>query len=230
MTIAEFTDDMSLAVPWSDSEVEVGVSVKILMMAFRELKTKIHEYADLTVPYAPRISLASYKIKDFVEVRRATTPPGLGVGAPSGNVFTALAGMAPIGGTSVIQPYLDYYTETMLVQTTKNTISQDLQCSYDEQNKLLYVSSNLPRPGAITITYIPAYDDPSEIKTDFWQDILRKLAIAHLKVYVGQKRSKMTIPGSPVQLNGTAILQEGLTELKELREYMVTNNNPLKIK
>jgi hypothetical protein len=55
-------------------------------------------------------------------------------------------------------------------------------------------------------------------------------AVAHLKVYVGQKRSKMTIPGSPVQLNGSAILNEGLTELKELREFMVTHNNPIKIK
>ena len=230
MTVAEFTDDMSLAVPWSDTEVESGVDVKILMSAFRELKSKIHEYADLTVRYASRISLADYKVKDFVEVRRAVTPPGLGMGAPSGNVFASMAGMVPIGGTAIIQPYLDYYTQSMLVQSIKNTIAQDLQYSYDEQNKLLYISANLPYPTHVTVTYIPNYDDPSEIKTDYWRNLLKQLAVAHLKVYVGQKRSKMTIPGSPVQLNGSEILNEGLTELKELREFMVTHNNPIKIK
>lgn len=230
LTQAEYLDDMHLAVPWSESELEPGTDVKILMMAFRELKRHIHEYAQLTVPYMQRISLKKYRVKDFLEVRRATTPPGLGVGSPSGSVFASLAGMVPIGGTSIIQPYLDYYTETMLVQTIKNTVSTDLQYNYDEQNQLLYLSANLPYPAQVTITYIPDYKGPEDVKTSYWQDWLRRLAIAHLKIYVGQKRSKMKIPNSPVQLNGDAILQEGLTELKEIREFMAQNNTPLLIK
>lgn len=230
ITQAEYLDDMHLAVPWTESELEPGVDVKILNMAFRELKRHIHEYAQLTVNYAQRISLKNYQIKDFIDVRRTLTPPGLGVGSPSGSVFAALAGMAPISGTSVIQPYLDYYTETMLVQTIKNTISTDLQYNYDEQNKLLYVASNLPYPAQVTITYIPDYSGPEDIKTSYWQDWLRRLAIAHLKIYVGQKRSKMKIPGSPVQLNGDAILAEGREELKEIREFLAQNNTPLLIR
>lgn len=230
VTIHEYLDDMRLAVPWSEPELADGVDVKILMMAFRELKRYIHEYADLTVNFAQRISLKDYKVKDFIEVRRAATPPGLGVGSPTGSVFSALAGIVPIGGSAVIQPYLDYYTETMLVQNIKNTISKDLQYAFDEQNQILYLSSNLPHPTQVTITYIPYYDDPSEIKTAYWQDWMRRLAIAHLKVYVGEKRSKMRIPNSPVQLNGDALLSEGRDELKEIREYLSQNNTPLKIR
>lgn len=230
VTNHEYLDDMHIAVPWTEEEVAEGIDVKILMMAFRELRRYIHEYADLTVNYAQRISLKDYKVKDFLEVRRATTPPGLGVGSPTGSVFASLAGMVPIGGSMVVQPYLDYYTETMLVQNIKNTISHDLQYSWDEQNQLLYISSNLPYPAQVTITYIPYYDDPSEIKTTYWQDWLRRLAIAHFKIYVGEKRSKMRIPNSPVQLNGDALLSEGREELKEIREYLVQNNTPLKIR
>lgn len=230
VTKHEYLDDMHLAVPWTEAEVEDGVDVKILMMAFRELKRHIHEYADLTVAYQQRISLKEYKVKDFIEVRRATTPPGLGVGSPTGSVFAALAGMVPIGGTAVVQPYLDYYAETMLVQTIKNTISKDLQYSYDEQNQLLYLSSNLPYPAAVTITYIPDYEDPADIKTSFWQDMMRKLAIAHFKIYVGQKRSKMKLPNSPVQLNGDDLLAQGREELQACRDFFQQNNTPIKIR
>lgn len=230
VTVPQYLDDMHIAVPWSDIELDNGDDVKILMMAFRELRRYIHEYADLTVNYAQRISLKNYKVKDFLEVRRATTPPGLGVGSPTGSVFASLAGMVPIGGSMVVQPYLDYYTETMLVQNIKNTISKDLQYSWDEQNKFLYVSSNLPYPAQITITYIPDYEDPADIKTAYWQDWMRRLAIAHLKIYVGEKRSKMKLPGSPVQLNGDTLLAEGREELKEIRDYLSENNTPLKIR
>lgn len=230
LTQAEYLDDMRIAVPWIDLEVEDGMDVKILRMAFRELRRHIHEYAELTVAYRQRISLKDYHVKDFLEVRRATTPPGLGVGSPTGSVFASLAGMVPIGGSQVVQPYLDYYTETMLVQTIKNTISKDLQYTYDEQNQVLYLSSNLPYPAQVTITYIPEYEGPEDIKTSYWQDIMRRLAIAHLKCYVGEKRSKMKIPGSPVQLNGDAILEEGREELKAIRDFLAENNTPLKIR
>lgn len=230
ITQQEYLDDMRIAVPWSELELEPGVDVKILLMAFRELRRYIHEFADLTVSYAQRISLKDYPIREFLEVRRATTPPGLGVGSPTGSVFASLAGMVPLGGSAVVQPYLDYYTETMLVQTIKNTISKDLQYSYDEQNKLLYLSCNLPYPAQVTITFIPEYEGPEDIKTAYWQDWMRRLAIAHLKIYVGQKRSKMKIPGSPVQLNGDTILAEGLKELEEARAHLVDNNNPIKIR
>ena len=50
-TIQEYLDDMHLEVPWTAQEVNDGDDMKILMKAFRELKEKLHEYADLTVPY-----------------------------------------------------------------------------------------------------------------------------------------------------------------------------------
>ena len=138
--------------------------------------------------------------------------------------------MTAVSSTQSYDAYFDYYVQTMLVQNIKNSISTDLQFMYDEQNKLLYVSANTPYPVYITLTYIADYDDPSELKTSYWQDWMRRLAIAHFKVFVGQKRSKMKIQNSPVQLNGEELLQEGLNELKEIREYLAQNNTPIKIK
>jgi hypothetical protein len=68
------------------------------------------------------------------------------------------------------------------------------------------------------------------LEVPFYFHIGCRLAIAHYKIYVGQKRSKMKIPGSPVQLNGEQLLAEGREELKEAREYLAANNTPIKIK
>ena len=226
-TVQEYLDDMHMAVPWTEEEAKNGEDMKILMYAFRELKRNLHEYADLTVPYRERISVKDLKVKDFISVRRANVPAGLNVDNSSiGNVFTSLAGMAAVPNSSAYRTYFDYYVQTMLVQQIKNTVSEDLQYLYDQQNQYLYVSANLPKPTYVTITYFPEYDDPSELKTSFAQDWMRRLAIAHFKIYVGEKRSKVKIPGSPVQLNGTELLNEGREELQEKRDYLGKNNTP----
>lgn len=226
-TIQEYLDDMHMAVPWTEEEAKSGEDMKILMYAFRELKRNLHEYADLTVPYRERISVKDLKVKDFINVRRANVPAGLSVDNSSvGNVFSSLAGMAAVPNTSMYQTYFNYYVQTMLCQQLKNTVSEDLQYHYDHQNQYLYVSANVPKPVYVTISYFPEYDDPSELKTSFAQDWMRRLAIAHFKIYVGEKRSKVKIPGSPVQLNGTELLTEGREELQEIREYLGKNNTP----
>lgn len=226
-TIQEYLDDMHMAVPWTEAEAKGGDDMKVLMYAFRELKRNLHEYADLTVPYRQRISVADLKVKDFLCVRRASVPAGLNVDNTSvGNVFTSLAGMAAVPNSTAYHTYFDYYVQLMLVQQLKNTVSEDLQYQYDQQNQCLYVAANVPKPLYVTITYIPDYDDPSELKTSFAQDWMRRLAIAHFKIYVGEKRSKIRLPNSPAQLNGTELLTEGREELQEIREYLGKNNTP----
>lgn len=233
-TIHEYLDDMHLAVPWTEAEASNGEDEKILFMAFRELKRHIHEYATLTVPFANRISLKDYKVKEFLEIRRAQTPANLGSYTTGGSIFSSLAGMIPFSGastsSSILDSYVNYYTEAMLIQSIKNTISRDLAYQWDEQNELLYLSANAPHPDYVTITYIPRYESPDDIKTAYWQDWMRRLAIAHFKIYVGQKRSKMSISSSPVQLNGETILSEGREELAEIRQYLSENNNTVKIR
>lgn len=226
-TIQEYLDDMHLEVPWTENELEPGTDMKLLMKAFRVLKEKLHEYVDLTVPYRERISVQDLKVKDFISVRRANVPAGLNVDNTSvGNVFTALAGMSAIPTSGAYRTYFDRYVQLMLCQTLKNTVSEDLQYVYDQQNKFLYVAANVPKPVYVTITYIPEYDDPSELKTSFSQNQLRKLAVAFMKIHVGTKRSKVNLPNSPVQLDGKEMLQQGLTELKDEMNYLEKNNTP----
>lgn len=226
-TIQEYLDDMRMEVPWTEAELNDGDDMKLLMKAFRELKEKLHEYADVTVPYRERISVSNLKVKDFISVRRAQVPAGLNVDNTSvGNVFTALAGMSAVPNSGAYHAYFDRYVQLMLCQQLKNTVSEDLQYFYDTQNQCLYIAANVPKPTYVTITYVPEYDDPSELKTSFAQNQLRKLAVAYMKIYVGGKRRKVKLPGSPVQLDGEALLSEGLEELKETREYLSHNNTP----
>lgn len=226
-TIQEYLDDMHLEVPWTAQEVKEGDDMKILMKAFRELKEKLHEYADLTVPYKSRIWVGNLKVKDFISVRRAEVPAGLNVDNSSvGNVFTALAGMSAVPNSGAYSAYFNRYVQLMLVQQIKNAVSEDLQYFYDQQNQYLYVAANVPKPTYVTVTYLPEYDDPSELKTSFAQSQLRKLAVAYMKIYVGSKRRKVKLPNSPVQLDGEQLLAEGLEELKAEREYLVQNNTP----
>lgn len=226
-TIQEYIDDMRLEVPWTDAEVKDGDDIRILMKAFRELKEKLHEYVDVTVPYRERIPVGDLKVQEFISVRRATVPAGLNVDNTSvGNVFTALAGMAVVPNTGAYQAYFDRYIELMLCQQLKNTVSEDLQCFYDKQNQCLYVAANVPKPTHVTLTYIPEYDSPEELKTAFAQSQLRKLAVAFMKIYVGSKRRKVKIPNSPVQLDGEQLLSEGRDELQAEREYLQKNNTP----
>jgi hypothetical protein len=226
-TIQEYLDDMHLEVPWTEGELKPGDDMKLLMKAFRELKEKLHEYADLTVPYKERISVKDLKVQSFISVRRATVPAGLNVDNTSvGNVFTALAGMSAVPNSGAYHAYFDRYTQLMLCQSIKNTVSEDLQYLYDQQNQCLYVAANVPKPTYVTITYIPEYDDPSELKTKFAQSQLRKLAVAYMKIHVGSKRRKVRLPNSPAQLDGEALLSEGLEELREVRSYLVQNNTP----
>lgn len=226
-TIQEYLDDMHLEVPWTSQEVKDGDDMKILMKAFRELKGKLHEYADLTVPYRQRIDLSSVKIRSFKSVRRAAVPAGLNVDNTSvGNVFTSLAGMAAVPNTGAYHAYFDRYVQLMLCQTLKNTVSKDLDYLYDQQNQCLYLAANVPKPLYVTIEYIPEYDDPSELKTAHAQTLLRRLAVAYMKIHVGSKRRKVKLPNSPAQLDGDQLVSEGLEELKDVREEMVKNNTP----
>jgi len=227
LTIQEYLDDVYLEVPWTEAEMNKGDDMKLLMKAFRELTEKLHEHAFLTVPYRERISLADVKIKDFLNVRRAQVPAGLNVDNTSvGNVFTSIAGMAAVPNSSAYHAYFDRYVQLMLVQQIKNTVSEDLQCSYDEQNRCLYVAANVPKPTYVTIEYIPYYDDPTDLVSEWAQTRLRQLAVAYTKIYVGTKRRKVRLPNSPAQLDGEQLLAEGREELKEIREFLQANNTP----
>lgn len=74
----------------------------------------------------------------------------------------------------------------------RNTTSTDLIFRYDRHSNYLYVNVAYDKPEYITIEYVPRYDDASQIVSDYWIDMLIKLAVALTKVTLGRIRSRFT--------------------------------------
>jgi hypothetical protein len=77
----------------------------------------------------------------------------------------------------------------------------------------------------ITIEYIPKLKSVEDIKSDYWLDILIKLSVALTKVVLGRIRTRFTQSNALWTQDGEKILEEGNTELKELREILRINSN-----
>lgn len=129
---------------------------------------------------------------------------------------------------------LNYLAYNTLLQM-KNTLSTEMDFKeilhdrgHDLKNPtdkhLLYVNSSYDRPVYITIEYVPAYTDVEQITSDYWVDILKRLAVAHVKIALGRIRSKYTQSNALWGLDGATLLQEGNEELKELREILRVNS------
>ncbi|MBO7697188.1 MAG: hypothetical protein J6Y28_04410 [Acholeplasmatales bacterium] len=82
------------------------------------------------------------------------------------------------------------------------------------------VASNYPLN--ITIEYVPRYDDVEEVVSDYWIDILMKLALAITKITVGRVRSRY-VQSNALWQNDVNILQEGLDEYSQLQQYLQAN-------
>lgn len=101
-------------------------------------------------------------------------------------------------------------------------MSTDMQFRFDKHTNYLYVNT-LDHPEKITIEYIPVYRDVSEVKSDYWIDMIMNLSIALAKVTIGRIRTKYTQSNALWSLD-TNILEEGQAELNDLREKLKSEN------
>jgi hypothetical protein len=116
----------------------------------------------------------------------------------------------------------DYGAWNTLLQI-RNTTSTDLEFIYNKDREELYINIAQDIPKRITIAYVPRYDNVEEITSDYWIDILVRLSVAIAKVTLGRIRTRYT-QSNALWANDIGILEEGLTELKELREHLVNNS------
>ena len=72
----------------------------------------------------------------------------------------------------------------------RNTTSTDLQFRFDKHTNQLYINVAMDRPQYITIEYVPLYTDVSEVVSDYWIDIIIRMATAQAKVILGRIRSR----------------------------------------
>lgn len=230
MTMQDLVQQVSfqLGIP-ANENIEQLQTEQAVLIAFRELKGYMTTPVKLTVPYQNRLDLVKLNIKtnEVLNVQAAYPRIGLTMGTiDSGNVFQVAAAVntySAIGQTSSIN--IDPIMTEMAMAQVRNTLSTDFQWDFDVDNQVVYCTHRDPRPTVVTITYVPDYQDVSEIKSTRWQNYLVRMSLAYMKVALGRTRSKYTVEGSNVKLDGDVLLQEGNTELDNIRAELEGKKN-----
>lgn len=232
MTMQEIVQQVSfmLGEP-ANSNIEQMQVEQAVLIAFRELKRYMKTPVDLTVPFQHRLDLVALGIKTklVLNVQCAYPRVGLVMGSiDSGNVFQVAAAVntySAIGQTSSLN--IDPIMTEMAMAQVRNTLSTDFQWKHDVDNQVVYVSHREPVPTQVTITYVPDYQDVSEIVSDTWIDYLVRMSEANMKKALGRSRSKYTVEGSNVSLDGETLLTEANAELEAIRTELEARKNKL---
>lgn len=233
LTLTDVIEEIKLELTGGVLELEIEDAVigKTIHKALRELQRYWDESSFLTIPYSSCIDLKEHKIDScsIVKVYRVQ-----GLGAADGGGTNALT-MDPLyaqqwmvfnnaGSMYNIQDYIMNYAAWTTLTQTRNTISTDLSFTEDKHNGKLYIN-NYTAPGMVTIEFIPKLDSVEVIQSDYWQDVLIRLSTALTKIALGRIRTRFTQSNAIWTQDGEKMLEEGNTELKELREVLRVNAN-----
>lgn len=214
-----------------DMEINDETLVAVVKKALRELERFFDETTMLTVPYSSCIDLTGEffeeQVSSIVKVYRTegTGDSNGGISVMNDPIQLAQFAIFSNGGTMYnLNDYIMNYTSWMTLNKIQNTMSTDLSFKEDRHNKKLYINNhNAPR--MITIEYIPKLTSVENIQSDYWIDILIKYCVALTKVVLGRIRTRFSQTNALWTQDGEKILEEGNTELKELREILRVNSN-----
>ena len=232
MKMNEIVNQVSFMLGLPANEIVEGIQIEqAVMIAFTELKRYMKTPVDKTVPFQTRIQLSKVGIvtKNVLYVQAAYPRIGLTMSSiDSGNVFQVAAAVnttSGIGNTSSLN--IDPIMTEMAMAQVRNTLGTDFQWKYDSNNDVVYCAHRDPRPASVTIRYVPDYKDVSEITHNTWINYLIRMSEANMKKALGRSRSKYTIEGSNVTLDGDQLLAEANAELEAIREELESNKNKL---
>ena len=198
----------------------------LINSAMREIQRYIDTTRIITIPYQRCIDMTKYKVNSVSRVYRAT-----GFTSDNGQSDTDLV-VDPmyasqwqlLTGTGNLYNCSDYaynYASWNTLLQMRNTTSTDLIFRYDKTDEKLYINIATNFPQKITIEFVPRYDDVSDIKSDFWIDMLTRLCVALAKVALGRIRTRYTQTGAQWTQDGETMLNEGNAELTDIRERLV---------
>jgi hypothetical protein len=213
-----------------DMEITDETLVSVVHKALRELTRYWDESRMISVPYASCIDLTGEffdeKVSSIVKVYRTEgMGDSQGISVVNDPVQMAQFAIFSNGGTMYnLQDYVMNYASWMTMYQMKNTMSTDMSFKEDRHNKKLYIN-NYNAPSMVTIEYIPKLTSVEDIQSDYWIDILVKYCVALTKIVLGRIRTRFTQSNALWTQDGEKILEEGNTELKELREILRVNSN-----
>ena len=234
MTKEDVRQEVALELTGQVLEMELDDSTLDLTInkALRELQRYGDETTLVTIPYASCINYAGTPLEESSSIVRVYRTVGVGNSEDAGNSVT----MDPMyaqqwmvfsnAGTMYnLQDYVMNYAAWSTLSQVRNTISTDLAFREDKHACKLYINNNISSPGNITVEYIPKLRSVEDIKSDYWKDVLVRMSLDFAKIQIGRIRTKFTQSNALWTLDGDKLLEEGNTDLKELREILRANSN-----
>ena len=234
MTKNDVVEELKLELTGQVLEMELDDSTLDLTInkALRELQRYWDETTLVTIPYASCINYAGTPLEESSSIVRVYRTVGVGNSEDAGNSVT----MDPMyaqqwmvfsnAGTMYnLQDYVMNYASWSTLSQVRNTMSTDLAFREDKHACKLYINNNISSPGSITVEYIPKLRSVEDIKSDYWKDVLVRMSLDLVKIQIGRIRTKFTQSNALWTLDGDKLLEEGNTDLKELREILRANSN-----
>ena len=230
MNLQAYKDEILLKLTGGILECELDdpTLTKIIDAAFREVQRYIDSTVIKTIPFSKCIDLSDYNVSSVARVYRAY---GFGTDNSDTNSTTPVDPMYAsqwqlLSGTGNMYNFNDYvynYAAYNTLLQIRNTTSTDLAFRFDKASNKLYINIATNLPDTITIEYIPQFKDVSEITSDYWIDIVVRLATALAKVTLGRIRTRFVQSNALWSQDGETILAEGNAELEQLRNDLVAN-------
>ena len=234
MTKNDVVEEIKLELTGQVLELELDDSTLDLTInkSLRELQRYWDETTLVTIPYASCINYAGTPLEESSSIVRVYRTVGVGNSEDAGNSVT----MDPMyaqqwmvfsnAGTMYnLQDYVMNYAAWSTLSQVRNTMSTDLAFREDKHACKLYINNNISSPGSITVEYIPKLRSVEDIKSDYWKDVLVRMSLDFAKIQIGRIRTKFTQSNALWTLDGDKLLEEGNTDLKELREILRANSN-----
>ena len=189
---------------------------QIVEQAFEEIVHYMTDTYTVTVPYSNCIDLSKYNIDNVESVMRAqdSIMTGIPFTIPAMNLMN-VTGMYNI----------EDYTNALLIKRNLNILSTDMDFVWDKPNQKLYITANPNVPSKVTINFKPEYYSVEDIREQYWDTQLRKLALGMCKVILGRIRSKYKSSSSKFQLDGDQLLAEGNAEIQSVRQFLDDNKD-----
>lgn len=212
-----------------DLEINDEQLDKIINASFREVQRYINTTTIVKMEYQQCLDLSNLNVSAVVDVYRTQ---GYFAGDPQSDTsfvdplyvaqWQLLSG-AGNAGYDITDFGLNYGAWNTALQV-RNTVSTDLSFVFDKPTSKLYVNCAFNKPRYIAVRYIPRFNSVEEITSDYWIDIIIRLAVANTKVTLGNIRGRFTQSNALWTQDAEKMATEGREELQELRQYLQDNN------
>ena len=230
MNMQAYVDEIKLDVTGGILELEIPDETiqRIINSAMRELQRYICSTKLITIPYTKSIDLTPYRVNSVARVYRAEGTTSSSEGQTTDPVQVGLWQLTSnMGNLYNFTDYTYRYAAYNTLQQIGNTLSTDLSFYFDDAVNKLYINTRMNEGSLVTIEYVPRYDNVEQITSDFWIDVLMRLSKALTKVTLGRIRGRYVQTNALWTSDAATMLQEGQTELTELRNYLQANTQLL---